>query len=166
MSELLKRVRCKSLHSKIMSAEDTIRFFKPGMNLGWSGFTPAGYPKVVPIALADHVEKNNLQRQVLFTEQDAADGTPKAVAASTRLAQINSEVRVEGIVADVHAGNIEKYATGCNILLDGTDNLETRFLINDVAVKHRIPWVYGACVAAEGMVMPIIPGETPCLRCI
>ena len=114
----------------------------------------------------DYVEKNNLQRQVLFTEQDAAEGTPKAVAAATRLLQINSEVRIEGIVADVHAGNIEKYAAGCNILLDGTDNLETRFLINDVAVKHRIPWVYGACVAAEGMVMPIIPGETPCLRCI
>src|SRR5512142_2182625 len=66
MSELLKRVRCKSLHSKIMSAEDTVRFFKPGMNLGWSGFTPAGYPKVVPIALADHVEKNKLQGQWKF----------------------------------------------------------------------------------------------------
>lgn len=114
----------------------------------------------------DYVEKNNLQRQVLFTEQDAADGEPKAVAAAKRLAEINRDVRVEPVVADAHPGNIEDFARGVDLILDGTDNLETRFLINDVAVKQRIPWVYGACVAAEGMVMPIIPGSTPCLRCI
>ncbi len=114
----------------------------------------------------DFVELNNLQRQVLFDEEDAIGGIPKAVAAANRLAKINSDVRVEPVVADAHAGNIEELAAGANLILDGTDNFETRYLINDVAVKLGLPWVYGACVSAEGMVMPIIPGETPCLRCV
>lgn len=114
----------------------------------------------------DYVESNNLQRQVLYTEQDAADATPKAVAAASRLAAINSEVTIEPIVADACATNIEAFADGAQLLLDGTDNFETRFLINDVAVKRGLPWVYGACVGAEGMVMPIIPRVTPCLRCV
>ncbi|HWL95297.1 MAG TPA: ThiF family adenylyltransferase [Phycisphaerae bacterium] len=114
----------------------------------------------------DFVELNNLQRQVLFDEQDVRDGTPKAVAAAAALAKINSEIAIEPVVADAHPGNIEVFADGANVILDGTDNFETRYLINDTAVKHAIPWVYGACVSAEGMVMPILPGETPCLRCI
>jgi molybdopterin-synthase adenylyltransferase len=114
----------------------------------------------------DVVELNNLQRQVLFGEDEAAEGTPKAVAAATRLAGINSEVTVEPIVADADPANIESFARSAHLLLDGTDNLETRFLMNDVAVKHRIPWVYGACVGADGLVMPIVPALTPCLRCI
>ena len=122
-----------------------------------------GYLRIVD---RDYVEKNNLQRQILFTEEDAKEGAPKAIAAANRLLQINSEVRVESVVADAHPGNIEQFAGGVDLILDGTDNLETRFLINDVAVKQRTPWVYGACIAAEGMVMPIIPGSTPCLRCI
>lgn len=114
----------------------------------------------------DTVELNNLQRQVLFDERDAAEGAPKAVAAAARLAAINSDVTIEPVVADANPANIESLAESAHILLDGTDNFETRFLINDVAVKHGIPWVYGACVGAEGMVMPILPGITPCLRCI
>ncbi len=114
----------------------------------------------------DYVELNNLQRQVLFTEQDVADGSPKAVAAAERLAKINSTVKVEPVVADAHSGNIESMAEGMHLLLDGTDNFETRFLMNDVAVKHGIPWVYGACVGSIGMAMPILPHVTPCLRCV
>ncbi|HPF41617.1 MAG TPA: ThiF family adenylyltransferase [Phycisphaerae bacterium] len=114
----------------------------------------------------DFVEWNNLQRQVLFDERDAKEGRPKAVAAAERLASINSTIVVEPIVADVNCGNIESFVEDASIILDGTDNFETRYLINDVAVKHSIPWVYGACVAADGMVMPILPTRTPCLRCI
>jgi molybdopterin-synthase adenylyltransferase len=114
----------------------------------------------------DFVELNNLQRQVLFDESDVTNGTPKAVAAANKLAVINSEISIEPVVADANAGNIEQLCEGAHLILDGTDNFETRYLINDVAVKHKIPWVYGACVSAEGMVMPILPGVTPCLRCI
>lgn len=114
----------------------------------------------------DFVEMNNLQRQVLFDERDAADGIPKAVAAAQKLSAANSTVTIEPVVADAHPGTIETYIDGAQLILDGTDNFETRFLINDVAVKHGLPWIYGACVAATGMVMPIVPRLTPCLRCI
>lgn len=114
----------------------------------------------------DFVELNNLQRQVLFDEADVAAGVPKAVAAANKLATVNSEITVEPVIADADAGNIEQLCDGANVILDGTDNFETRYLINDVAVKQSTPWVYGACVSAEGMVMPVIPGQTPCLRCI
>jgi adenylyltransferase/sulfurtransferase len=114
----------------------------------------------------DYVELNNLQRQVLFSEEDAAEGTPKAIAAATQLAKINSRAVVEPIVAHVDPDNIESFTVGANIILDATDNFEIRFLINDAAVKQGIPWVYGACVGADGMVMPVIPRKTPCLRCV
>lgn len=114
----------------------------------------------------DYVELNNLQRQVLFDERDVADGLPKAVAAANRLAAINTDVTVEPVVADANSNNIESFTDAAHLILDGTDNFETRYLINDVAVKHAIPWIYGACVGADGMVMPILPGETPCLRCV
>ncbi|MCG3126965.1 MAG: hypothetical protein CHACPFDD_01820 [Phycisphaerae bacterium] len=114
----------------------------------------------------DFVELNNLQRQVLFDERDVADGLPKAVAAERRLRAINSDVRVEGVVEDANPTNIERLCSDADLILDGTDNFETRFLINDVAVKSGRPWLYGACVAGEGLAMPIIPGQTPCLRCI
>ena len=114
----------------------------------------------------DTVEWNNLQRQVLFDERDAADGTPKAIAAAQRLGRVNSEVRVEPVIADANPGNIESLVEDVELIVDGTDNFETRYLINDVAVKHGVPWVYGACVGSSGMVMPILPGRTPCLRCI
>ncbi len=114
----------------------------------------------------DYIEPNNLQRQVLFDERDVAEGLPKAAAAAAKLARINSSVTVEPVVADANHRNIEELVDGAGLVLDGTDNFETRFLINDVAVKRGLAWVYGACVSSTGMVMPIIPGETPCLRCV
>lgn len=120
----------------------------------------------------DLVEMTNLQRQVLFDEADVRDGLPKAIAAANRLRQINSDVTIEPHVTDAHAGNIETLAglRGGNrkvdLILDGTDNVATRFLINDVAVKHTIPWIYGACVGTEGRCMPILPPDGPCLRCV
>jgi adenylyltransferase/sulfurtransferase len=114
----------------------------------------------------DIVELTNLQRQTLFDEADAAESVPKAIAAERRLRAINSDVRIEPIVADFHAGNAEELAASPDLILDGTDNAETRYLINDLAVKHSIPWVYGACVGTEGRVMTVIPGDGPCLRCL
>ncbi|MCH7704640.1 MAG: ThiF family adenylyltransferase [Planctomycetes bacterium] len=114
----------------------------------------------------DFIELNNLQRQVLFDESDIKDHLPKAEAAARRLRRINSDVTVEAAVVDVTPENIETLAQGADIILDGTDNFETRFLINDLAVETKRPWVYGAVVGATGMCMPIIPGKTPCLRCV
>jgi adenylyltransferase/sulfurtransferase len=118
----------------------------------------------------DIVELTNLQRQTLFDEVDAAAEMPKAIAAANRLRRVNSEVEITPVVADVHAGNIEELLRpGFGLILDGTDNVQTRYLINDVAVKHGLPWVYGAAVGVEGRVMGIVPGEkggTPCLRCV
>ena len=126
----------------------------------------------IRIADRDVVELTNLQRQVLFDEEDARQGVPKAVAAARRLRQVNSEVGVDAIIADVHAGNVEALvgveAGGrrVDLILDGTDNVETRYLLNDVAVKHAVPWVYGACVGTEGRVMTLRPPHTACLRCV
>ncbi|MBL9093983.1 MAG: ThiF family adenylyltransferase [Planctomycetaceae bacterium] len=114
----------------------------------------------------DFVELNNLQRQVLFDERDVAANMPKAVAAAEKLRVINSEIEIEPIVADVGPDNIVKLCEGVDLILDGTDNFETRFLINDAAVKLGIPWVYGGCIGAEGQTLTILPRETPCLRCV
>jgi adenylyltransferase/sulfurtransferase len=94
-----------------------------------------------------------------------ADGLPKAVAAANKLRRINSEITIEPIVADVTHHNIEALGAGVNVIVDGTDNFATRFLVNDFAVKYRIPWVFGGCIGAEGQSMTILPGETPCLAC-
>ncbi|OHB72112.1 MAG: thiamine biosynthesis protein ThiF [Planctomycetes bacterium RBG_13_63_9] len=120
----------------------------------------------VRIVDRDFVETNNLQRQFLFTEDDVAAGLPKAVAAAERLRCANSEVEIEPIVADVDYTNIEQLCDGVDVIVDGTDNFETRFLVNDLAVRQGIPWVYGGCLGAEGQTMTILPGETPCLRCL
>jgi molybdopterin/thiamine biosynthesis adenylyltransferase len=114
----------------------------------------------------DFIEINNLQRQVLFNEDDIAANLPKAEAAKRKIERINSEIEVEAVVTDVNHRNIEQLADGADLLLDGTDNFETRFLINDLAVKTGRPWVYGACIGATGLSMPILPNDTPCLRCI
>ena len=114
----------------------------------------------------DFIELNNLQRQVLFTEDDIAANLPKAEAARRKLQRINSTIRVEAVVADVNHRNVEQLCEGADLVVDGTDNFETRFLINDVAVKTNRPWVYGACVGATGLSMPIVPHDTPCLRCV
>jgi adenylyltransferase/sulfurtransferase len=114
----------------------------------------------------DYIERDNLQRQVLFDEADIAANLPKAHAAAMKLGRINSDVTVEPAVVDVNSGNIERLADGAELILDGTDNFETRFLINDLAVKTERPWIYGAVIGATGLCMTIIPHETPCLRCV
>jgi molybdopterin/thiamine biosynthesis adenylyltransferase len=119
----------------------------------------------VRIVDRDLVELTNLQRQVLFDEQDAAEERPKAVAAAERLHAINREIRIDPIVADLNAGNIESFAD-VDLIVDGTDNIATRYLINDVAVKREIPWIYGGCVGVEGRVWGIWPSRTGCLRCL
>jgi adenylyltransferase/sulfurtransferase len=117
------------------------------------------------IADRDIVELTNLQRQVLFDESDAAGALPKSIAAAKRLSRVNSSVRVEPTVADLHAGNIEEFID-VDLILDGTDNVATRYLVNDVSIKHNIPWIYGACVGTQGRVMTIWPGQGPCMRCV
>jgi molybdopterin-synthase adenylyltransferase len=114
----------------------------------------------------DFVEPSNLQRQTLFDEADARDTLPKAVAAERKLRSINSAVAVEGIVADVNPDNVEELLAGFDVILDGTDNFETRFLVNDFAVKSEKPWIYAAAVASYGVTMTIRPGVTPCLACL
>ena len=114
----------------------------------------------------DFIEYHNLQRQVLFDEDDIKNQLPKAVAAERHLKKVNSAIEIKGIVADVNYANIEKLVNGADLILDGLDNRETRFLINDVALKHNIPWIYGGAIASYGMMMNIIPGVTPCIRCL
>jgi adenylyltransferase/sulfurtransferase len=114
----------------------------------------------------DYVEPSNLHRQWLFEEADAAEGLPKAAAAERRLERINSRVRARGVVADLTASNAEALLAGAMLILDGTDNFETRYLINDYSVSRGIPWVYGAALASYGLAMPVIPGHTACLRCV
>lgn len=114
----------------------------------------------------DFLELNNLQRQVLYDEDDVRAQLPKAVAAAEKLRRINSEVEIEPHVADIDAANIAQLADGVDIILDGTDNFEIRFLVNDLAVKKNLPWVYGGVLGSEGQTMTILPGETACLRCL
>jgi adenylyltransferase/sulfurtransferase len=114
----------------------------------------------------DFVEPSNLQRQTLFDESDALSALPKAVAAERKLRSINSSVAVEGVVADLSPRNAEALLGGVDLLLDGTDNFETRFLINDFAVKSNRPWIYAAGVASYGLTMTIRPGATACLACL
>jgi len=114
----------------------------------------------------DFVEFTNLQRQTLFKENDAAERLPKAVAAQKRISEINSETEVEPVIADVNNSNIEALIDSCDLVLDGTDNFQVRYLVNDACVKHNKTWIYGAAVSSYGTTMTIIPGVTPCLRCI
>jgi molybdopterin/thiamine biosynthesis adenylyltransferase len=118
------------------------------------------------VADRDYVEESNLQRQSLFDEDDAARGLPKAVAAEARLRRINSEVAVRGLVADVSADDVAGLVAGADLVLDGTDNFETRFLLNDACLEARVPWIYGACVGAYGLTLAVRPGVSPCLRCV
>ncbi|MBZ0135961.1 MAG: ThiF family adenylyltransferase [Planctomycetes bacterium] len=114
----------------------------------------------------DIVEESNLQRQSLFTEHDVREAMPKAEAARRRLVEVNSDVAVRAEVADFSYRNAEKLANGATLILDATDNFETRFLINDVAVKHGVPWVYSGCVGSRAVCMPVMPGKTACLTCL
>lgn len=114
----------------------------------------------------DFVEVSNLQRQFLFEESDAAEGVPKAIAAARRLARVNSQVELDPIVADLTPANVEDLFEHIDLILDGTDNFETRFLINDAAVSSGVPWIYGAAVGSYGIKMAIVPGRTACFRCV
>lgn len=114
----------------------------------------------------DFVELSNLQRQTLFEESDARESLPKAVAAQRRLAAINSDAAVEPVVADLNPENARELLSGFPLILDGTDNFETRLLINDAAIALGVPWIYAAAVASYGLTFTILPGETACLACL
>jgi adenylyltransferase/sulfurtransferase len=114
----------------------------------------------------DYIEPSNLHRQWLFEEDDAAEALPKAAAAERHLRRINSAIDVRSVIADLTPANAAELLGGAGVILDGTDNFETRYLINDFAVSQGIPWVYGAAVGSYGLTMPVIPGRGPCLRCV
>ena len=122
-----------------------------------------GYLRIVD---RDYVEPSNLQRQCLFDEADAAEALPKAIAAARKIAAFNSEITVEPHVADLTPDNADDLLAKVDLILDGTDNFETRYLINDYAVQQRIPWIYTAAVGSYGVAMDIFPGQTACLACI
>jgi molybdopterin-synthase adenylyltransferase len=114
----------------------------------------------------DFVEPSNLQRQTMFTERDAENRLPKAIAAANHLREINSELEIEPHVTDLNYSNVEQLLDGCDLVLDGTDNFATRYLINDACVKHNVNWIHGAAVGSYGVTMTIRPQRTPCLRCV
>jgi adenylyltransferase/sulfurtransferase len=114
----------------------------------------------------DFVEFSNLQRQTMFTERDAIERLPKAIACANHVREINSSVEVEAEIADVNHSNIERLIRDCDLVLDGTDNFATRYLINDACVKHNVTWIYGAAVGSYGVSMTIRPNVGPCLRCV
>ncbi len=125
----------------------------------------AGIGRLV-IADRDYIELNNLQRQILFDEDDIERRLPKAVAAAQKLRRINSDVTIEALVEDINADGIESLVQGVDLVLDATDNFATRYLLNDACVKYGRPWIYSGVIASYGVTLNIIPGDTPCLRCI
>ena len=114
----------------------------------------------------DYVEFSNLQRQHLYTEADTFNKIPKAVAAKGRLQQINSTLTINSKIIDINSSNIEDLAKNQSVIIDATDNFETRMIVNDAAVKHRVPFIFGACVGSYGLTFPICPGQTPCFHCL
>jgi len=114
----------------------------------------------------DYVEASNLQRQSLFDENDARESVPKAIAAARQIARFNSAIVVEPQVADLTPQNVDSLLTGVDLILDGTDNFETRYLINDYAIKNSVPWIYSAAVGSYAVTMNVLPGETACLACV
>jgi molybdopterin-synthase adenylyltransferase len=114
----------------------------------------------------DFVELSNLQRQILFDEHDVAERLPKAVAAAEKLRRINSSVTIEPVVADVDHTNVLRLVQGMDLILDGSDNFELRFLINDASLETGVPWIYAGVIGSHGQVMPIFPNESACLRCL
>lgn len=114
----------------------------------------------------DWVELSNLQRQSLFTEEHARASTPKVVAAAEAIRAINSEVQVEPLVEDLSFRNFAELANECQLIIDGTDNFETRFLINDFCVENGVPWIHGGCLGASGQALTVVPGLTACFRCL
>jgi molybdopterin/thiamine biosynthesis adenylyltransferase len=122
--------------------------------------------KRLRIADRDKVELSNLQRQILFDEQDAASRLNKAEAAAIKLRGINREVVIDPVAEDITRKNINSFIDDATVVMDGTDNFETRYLLNDACVGKGIPWIYGGVVGMNGLVMPIVPGKGPCLRCM
>jgi molybdopterin/thiamine biosynthesis adenylyltransferase len=122
-----------------------------------------GFLKIID---RDYVELSNLQRQWLFDQCDVEQGLPKSVAAARHLMAINSDINIDPVIADLEPGNVEELLDESGLILDGTDNFETRYLINDYAVSHGRPWVYGAAVGSYGISMAVVPGKTACLRCV
>jgi molybdopterin/thiamine biosynthesis adenylyltransferase len=120
----------------------------------------------ITIVDRDYVEWSNLQRQQLYVEQDAIDRMPKAMAALKRLTAINSTVRIDAKVMDVRMDELEELVGQTDLIMDATDNFDTRLLINDMAQKHQIPWIYGGCVGSYGITYTFLPGDTPCLNCL
>ncbi|HYO81028.1 MAG TPA: ThiF family adenylyltransferase [Bryobacteraceae bacterium] len=114
----------------------------------------------------DYVELSNLQRQWLYTETDAAEGSPKAIAAARAVAAFNSSLDVQPVVRDLTSRNADELLAHADLILDGTDNFETRYLINDYCIANDVPWIYGAAVGSYGLVMPILPNVTSCLACV
>ncbi|MDR7239292.1 thiazole biosynthesis adenylyltransferase ThiF [Neobacillus drentensis] len=127
--------------------------------------TRAGVGRITIID-RDYVEASNLQRQQLYTEEDVAEKLPKAAAAEKRLLAINSDVEVVSIIGDATPQLLEELVVGVDVMIDATDNFETRMAMNDVSQKYNVPWIYGACVGSFGMTFSIIPGKTPCLNCL
>jgi molybdopterin-synthase adenylyltransferase len=123
----------------------------------------AGFLRIID---RDFVELSNLQRQSLYDEDDVRNNLPKAIAAADKLKRINSAVQVEPVVDDVNPSNVEEYIKDVDLVLDALDNFETRFVINDACAKQARPWIYSSAVGSYGLVMPIIPGKSPCLRCM
>ena len=114
----------------------------------------------------DYVEPSNLQRQWLYDEADAAEALPKAAAAARAIARFNSSITVEPLIADLTPATADDLLADVDLILDGTDNFETRYLINDFALRNQVPWIYGAAVGSYGLTMPILPGQTCCLQCV
>jgi molybdopterin-synthase adenylyltransferase len=130
-----------------------------------SGLVRAGVG-TVRIIDRDYVELSNLQRQNLFDEEDIRSHLPKAIAAKEHLKKVNSEIEIQGLVADVSRSNIEALVEGADVILDAFDNFAVRLLLNDAALKLNIPWVHGAAIAARGMTLTIIPHKSACYRCL
>jgi thiazole biosynthesis adenylyltransferase ThiF len=128
-------------------------------------FVRAGVGKIT-IVDRDYVDWSNLQRQQLYAESDVKNNLPKAIAAKKRLEEINSDVTIEALVQDVTAEELEELVTNVDVMIDATDNFETRFIVNDIAQKYSIPWIYGACVGSYGLSYTILPSKTPCLSCL
>ncbi|ASF39810.1 thiamine biosynthesis protein MoeB [Halobacillus halophilus] len=125
----------------------------------------AGVGKITVVD-RDYVEWSNLQRQQLYTERDAMERIPKAVAAADRLREINSEIKISGEIMDVSIHEIEELIDGVDVMIDATDNFETRLLLNDASQKYQVPWVYGACTGSYGLSYTVVPGQTPCFSCL
>ncbi len=132
------------------------------MRRRWPGLASGDYASLTATSSKNQI----LQRQIMFEERDVTERLPKAVAAAARIARINSDIATESVVQDVNYTNVEELIADADVVLDGTDNFEARFLLNDAAVKLGKPWVYGAAVGAYGLQMTIRPRETPCLRCV